>query len=210
MNRLRKVLIQRSNYALRNGNRVPVNDYLVIDLALATGLRVSEIAGLRCGDIWADDGKASLVVRNGKYGKQRIVRFNQDFKEHLKEYLEWKKKNGEDCGPESPLIRSSNTMGKTAVSPADRGKMTTRALQKAFERSAKRAGIQARPNGSVRRGYSIHSLRHTYATFLLRASGNLRLVQKQLGHSSITITEVYADVINYDLDKALARLYNPR
>jgi site-specific recombinase XerD len=112
---------------------VPVNDWLVIDLALSTGLRVSEIAGLRVGDIWADDGKASLIVRNGKGGKQRIVRFNDSFKNHLKEYLEWKRKNGSDCGPESPLIRSSNTMGK----------MTTRALQKAFERNANRSGIQA-------------------------------------------------------------------
>ena len=169
---------------------MPVNDYLVIELALATGLRVSEIANLCCGDIWVDDGRASLIVRNGKCGKQRLVRFNNDFKDHLKDYLEWKKKNNEDCSPEAPLIRSSNT----------KNKMTTRALQKAFERNAKRAGIQ---------GHSIHCLRHTYATFLLRASGNLRLVQKQLGHSSITVTEVYADVVNCDLDKALARLYLP-
>ena len=191
VSRLRKVLTQRSNYALKNGNKVPVNDWLVIDLALSTGLRVSEIAGLRVGDIWADDGKASLIVRNGKGGKQRVVRFNDGFKEHLKEYLEWKKKNGSDCGPESPLIRSSNTMGK----------MTTRALQKAFERNANRSGIQ---------GYSIHSLRHTYATFLLRASGNLRMVQKQLGHSSIKTTQVYADVFDEDLNQAVEKLYKPR
>ena len=169
---------------------MPVNDYLVIDLALATGLRVSEIANLCCGDIWVDDGRASLIVRNGKCGKQRIVKFGDDFKEHLAEYLDWKQKNGEECSMDAPLILSSNT----------REKMTTRGLQKVFERNARRAGIQ---------GHSIHCLRHTYATFLLRASGNLRLVQKQLGHSSITVTEVYADVVNCDLDKALARLYLP-
>ena len=184
-------LKQRSNYALKNGSKVPVQDWLAIDLALSTGLRVSEIANLRCGDIWADDERASLMVRNGKNGKQRIVKFGTAFKEHLREYLEWKEKNGQDCGPDAPLLLSSNT----------RDKMTTRALQKAFERNARRVGIQ---------GHSIHSLRHTYATFLLRASGNLRLVQKQLGHSSITTTEVYADVLNPDLDRALAKLYLPR
>lgn len=211
VNRLTGFLKHRSNYAFadtsacrsanttqRNGqppgspanrgHRVSVNDWLVIDLALSTGLRVSEIANLRCGDIWADDGQASLIVRNGKNGKQRIVKFGAGFKVHLREYLEWKERNGQDCGPEAPLILSSNTMNK----------MTTRALQKAFERNAKRVGIE---------GYSIHSLRHTYATFLLRASGNLRLVQKQLGHSSITTTQVYADVLNPELDQALARLY---
>ena len=52
-----------------------------------------------------------------------------------------------------------------------------------------------------------HSLRHTYATFLLRASGNLRLVQKQLGHSSVIVTEVYADVMNPDLTRSLEKLY---
>ena len=219
--------LPKGNHASGNGSkarpndrsvgRVPVNDWLVIDLALSTGLRVSEIANLRCGDIWVDDlpeltdgqagGRASLIVRNGKNGKQRIVKFGAAFKEHLREYLEWKKKNGEGCGPESPLILSSNTRGLSR-GRSPRGKMTTRALQKAFERNAKRAGIQARPNDcSVGRGHSIHSLRHTYATFLLRASGNLRLVQKQLGHSSITTTEVYADVLNPELDRALAKLY---
>ncbi|MBI4713438.1 MAG: site-specific integrase, partial [Planctomycetes bacterium] len=207
VNSLTSFLKRRSNDALRNGHkarpndrsvgRVAVNDWLVIDIALSTGLRVSEIADLRCGDIWADDGKASLVVRNGKNGKHRIVRFNNSLKEHLNEYLEWKKGKGEDCGPQSPLILSSNTMEQ----------MTTRALQKAFERNARRVGIQGNLCRGHRPRYSIHSLRHTYATFLLRASGNLRLVQKQLGHSSITTTQVYADVLNPDLDRALAKLY---
>ena len=188
VNRLRRILTQKSNNALRNGSKVSVRDWLIIDLALSTGLRVSEIANLCCGDIWAADGKASLIVRNGKCGKQRIVKFSEDFRKHLNEYLGWKKNIGEDCSPELPLVLSSNT----------KSKMTTRGLQKAFERNAIRVGIK---------GHSIHSLRHTYATFLLRASGNLRLVQKQLGHSSIMITEIYADVLNPDLDKALKKLY---
>ena len=185
---LTNYLRKQSDAALDNGNKVAIKDWFVIDLALSTGLRVSEIAKLRCGDIWADDGRASLCVRNGKCGKQRIVRFSEKFRRHLNEYLEWRKKTGEGCNPESPLILSSNT----------RGKMSTRGLQKIFERNARRVGIK---------DHSIHSLRHTYATFLLRASGNLRLVQKQLGHSSIMITEVYADVLNPDLDRALAKLY---
>ena len=108
--------------------------------------------------------------------------------EHLVEYLEWKRKNGEKCDMGTPLILSTNTGGK----------MTTRGLQKVFERNAQKVGIV---------GHSIHSLRHTYATFLLRASRNLRLVQKQLGHSSIMITEVYADILDLDLEKALQKLY---
>ena len=43
--------------------------------------------------------------------------------------------------------------------------------------------------------FSIHSARHTYATFLLHATNNLRYVQKQLGHSKISMTALYADVL---------------
>jgi len=186
--RFRSYLRRCCNDALRTDRKVAVKDWFVIDLALSTGLRVSEIANLRRGDIWIDKGRASLIVRNGKCGKQRIVKFGEQFRKHLEEYLKWKKKIGEDCSPEAPLILSSNT----------KGKMTTRGLQKVFERNAEKVGIKS---------HSIHSLRHTYATFLLRASGNLRMVQKQLGHSSVRVTEVYADILNPDLEKALQKLY---
>jgi site-specific recombinase XerD len=55
---------------------------------------------------------------------------------------------------------------------------------------------------------SIHALRHTYGTHLYKASGgNLRLVQKQLGHSRVTTTQVYADVLAEDAVAAVERLY---
>ena len=76
--------------------------------------------------------------------------------------------------------------------------MSTRGLQKIFERNARRAGIK---------GHSIHHLRHTYASHLYKASGyNLRLVQKQLRHSSVATTQVYADVLDADANQALENL----
>ena len=172
------------------GNKVPVRDNFVVELALATGLRVREIAGLKRGDVLIDDGRSSLIVRNGKGGKTRSVRLGDAFVRRVRAYLEWKERVGEPVGPESPLIYSS----------VRRGHISTRALQKAFKRCAARAGI--------RRGCSIHSLRHTYACHPYKASNyNLRLVQKQLGHSTVRTTEVYADVMNPDVTKALSRLY---
>ena len=77
--------------------------------------------------------------------------------------------------------------------------MTVRALQKAFERVCEGAGVT---------NHSVHHCRHTYASELLRSSGaNLRLVQKQLGHSKITTTQVYADVFDEEMDKAVENLY---
>ncbi len=157
----------RNDIGLAVGKRriVAERDYLIIHLALATGLRVMEIAALNCGDAFLGDCVSSLFVRNGKGGKKRRVYFNSKFKKHWNEYLLWKQRTGEPTGENDPLLMSSAT-GKH---------MTTRAMQKAFKRCAKRAGLPLH--------YSIHCLRHTYACCLLKASNwNLRLVQKQLGH----------------------------
>jgi len=180
----------RAEVVFAKRRKIPVRDYLIIDLALSTGLRVMEIAQLDCGDFFIRDGISSLLVRNGKCGKRRLVRFGDSLKEHLNEYLSWKKDISEPTGPNDPLLLSSNT-GRH---------LTTRAIEKAFKRTAVRAGLAAH--------YSIHCLRHTYACQLYKASGyNLRLVQKQLGHSSIHTTEVYADVMEPDIQDALRELY---
>ncbi len=174
----------------KSASRVAVRDYFVVDLGLSTGLRVSEMADLRCGDVFVGDGTASLIVRKGKGGKRRVVTFNGSFKGHLIEFLRWKKDTGEPISNETPLLMSSVT-GRA---------MTTRALQKAFKRCAAQAGLSPH--------YSIHCLRHTYACHLYKASGwNLRLVQKQLGHASIATTQVYADVMAPDARRALEKLY---
>ena len=77
--------------------------------------------------------------------------------------------------------------------------MSPSGLQQVLKLWAAKAGLPTR--------YSIHCLRHTYATRLHKASGyNLRLVQKQLGHSSVSTTQVYADVLSEDVEKALASL----
>ena len=180
----------RAEVVFAKRRKIPIRDYLIIDLALSTGLRVMEIAQLDCGDFFIRDGISSLLVRNGKCGKRRLVRFGESLKDHLNEYILWKQNVGESTGPSDPLFLSSNTGCH----------LTTRAIQKAFKRTAVKAGLSSH--------YSIHCLRHTYACQLYKASGyNLRLVQKQLGHSSIRTTEVYADVMEPDIQDALRRLY---
>ena len=73
-----------------------VTDWFLIELGLATGLRVQEIGHLRCGDIYL--GECSFVnVYRGKGGKQRTVRFNGEFKQHVRGYLDWKKRISEVC-----------------------------------------------------------------------------------------------------------------
>lgn len=181
---------KRAEQALARRQKVAVRDYFVINLALSTGLRVMEIAGLNCGDLFLKNNVSSLIVRKGKGGKKRQVLFNGSFTQHCKKFLLWKQNIGESTEPDRPLLLSSNT-GEH---------MTDRAIQKTFKRCAKRAGLALH--------YSIHCLRHTYACQLYKASNyNLRLVQKQLGHSRLVTTEVYADVMKPDLHNALRKLY---
>lgn len=178
----------RAKLALRSGGKIAVRDHFIIHLALSTGLRVMEMAALTCGDLFlADHG--SVLVKEGKGGKRRLVFFNKAFKKHCVAYLSWKRNVGEPTTFDAPLLRSSNTGAH----------MTTRAVQKAFKRCARRAGLSPT--------YAIHCLRHTYACLLLKASKwNLRLVQKQLGHSRIATTQVYADVMMPDIRKALEKM----
>jgi site-specific recombinase XerD len=190
VNRLLETARKRAELAIGHGNKVAVRDYFIVDLALSTGLRVAEIADLKCSDIFIREQFCALLVRNGKGGKKRLVRFNGAFRKHYEEYICWKQCVGEPVGPGYPLFLSSNTGGQ----------MTTRALEKAFKRTASRVGLPSH--------YSIHCLRHTYACELYRASGyNLRLVQKQLGHAHIGTTQVYADVMDPDAQRALKHLY---
>ncbi|NQU68856.1 MAG: phage integrase family protein [Candidatus Marinimicrobia bacterium] len=179
---LRKTCYELALIAKSKGNQTPVRDATIIELALGTGLRVSELANLMIERLFLKKGQNSLLVKNGKGGKDRVVVFNARLKNQIQEYLDYRTSN-------SPYLF-----------PSERGdQMTTSAIQKVFKKLAKKAGLPNR--------YSIHSLRHTHATELYKASGyNLRLTQQQLGHSSPTITSVYAAVLNKDLENAVENL----
>jgi site-specific recombinase XerD len=173
---------------LKMSCRRPV-DLLIVKLALYSGLRVKEIADLKCGDISMETEPASLTVRNGKGGKTRLVRFNGELKLSLMEHLKDKEIKGEKISADAPLLKSDKSGGH----------LSKRTLQRVFEKMAKMAGIT---------GHCFHHLRHTYASHLYKASGyNLRLVQKQLGHANIRTTQIYADVFDEDLKTALEKLY---
>ena len=189
LSRLKRVLELRKSIAARDKHKTPVRDWFVLNLALYTGLRSQEISYLTIGDLTFNGSSSSLYVKRGKNGKPRLVKYPNALKKIVLEYFKWKNQISEPLDNNAPLVYSS----------VSKGRMSTRGIQKIFERNAKRADIK---------GHSIHHLRHTYASHLYKASGyNLRLVQKQLGHSSIRTTEVYADVLRPDLDRAVNKLY---
>ena len=178
---LRATLEAAAIIAKTKARQGPVRDQCVIELALGTGLRVSEISQLKIGDIDLKRGGNSLIVRHGKGDKQRVVKFSSTLKNLILEYIEYRDKDSE------------------YLFPSERQEyMSSNALQKVFKKWAKKAGLPAR--------YSIHSCRHYYATALLKVSRNLRLTQVQLGHSNPQTTTVYAQVLDEELDEAVEKL----
>jgi len=169
--------------------RLPWLEWFLIELGLETGLRVAEIAGLTCSDLVFTANACGVMVRHGKGDKPRFVRVRKSFGQVCEDFLNWKQAMGESMEPDAPVFRSSATGGH----------MTTRGLQKMFMRVCQRVQVCE---------HSIHHLRHTYASYLYKSSGkDLRLVQRQLGHSSIRTTEVYAHVFDRDLERAVEKLY---
>ncbi|MBU4502957.1 MAG: site-specific integrase, partial [Nanoarchaeota archaeon] len=185
---LRTFLEEKAIVGIAKDQKKPIRDWAIIDTALSCGLRASEIANLKIKDIHIGKGENSVFVSRGKGNKSRLVTISEKLKKHLKEFISWKKRVGEPVNPDNYLFISER-------SP----KMTLSAIQKRFKCWIKACGLNTQ--------YSIHSARHTYGTMLYRATKDLRMVQKQLGHSSSRITEVYADVLDEDVEKAVNLLY---
>lgn len=176
--------------ALKRSTKTKVKEWMLINLAFGTGLRVSEMAKLKCEDLFLTENFPFVFVRQGKGGKPRQVLISKSFKDKLEWFLSWKKKFRENISETAPLLLSS--ISKNIFS--------TRGLEVLFKRVLNRVEIQKRNN--------IHMARHTYATALLRASGNnLLFVKEQLGHSSIAVTQAYLHVVESDARKALEKLY---
>jgi integrase/recombinase XerD len=165
-------------------------DWFAVECLTNTGLRVAELADLRCGDIVIRDELSCVHVRNGKCKKQRDIMINREFQKEAMAYIKWKEVTGEPVGPNDVLL----------YSPKSKGKYSTRAIEGWFKRWIKEI------NSNLK--HSIHHLRHTYATMLYKSSkNNLILVQNQLGHSSPEITQVYARVYKDEIADAVEKLF---
>jgi site-specific recombinase XerD len=183
--KLRKFCKKVKDLALENNEIIPIRNWFMMDLGLFTGLRVDEMVNLKSNDLYLQDEQSSLTVENGKGNKSRTIYFPEAFKEECLFYLQWKEKRLPG------VYLFANKKGE---------QLSKRTLQKSFKKCLQLAGLESH--------YSIHCLRHTYGSHLYKASNhNLRLVQEQLGHSSIRTTQVYANLMNEEVKEALKELY---
>jgi integrase/recombinase XerD len=161
-------------------------------LIYGCGLRISEGIGLKLGDF--DKNQRTLLLRNGKGGKDRYVPYSLATREMLLKY--WKENNR----PESWLFPSPFNPSCHITPDSLR-----RAMKAAMASSA--CGIIGKDNATV------HSLRHSYATHLLEKGVDLKCIQRLLGHGSIRTTSRYTHITeallkstNQAIDEIMAKM----
>jgi len=155
------------------GHPVAIRDLAIVELLYASAIRVSELAGLKVGDL----DRARLTVRVlGKGNKERIVPYGVPAARALDDYLTRAR----------PELLASNVDAGRMFLGARGGAITTRTVYELV------AGLLRELPGSGPSGP--HALRHTAATHLLDGGADLRAVQELLGHASLSTTQIYTHV----------------
>ena len=180
---LRKVCEDASIIAISKNQMLGVRDWAIIDTALSSGLRVSEISNLKEQDLYLGNGMAELIVMHGKGNRMRTVKIDPALKKHLKQYIKWKKSKGKK--------------GDWIFFSSMRDKMSIEAMENIFRKYSRKAGLD--------NCYTFHSMRHSFAVRLYSITKDLRLVQRMLGHSSPVITQIYADLVEDYINQAFLK-----
>ncbi len=153
-------------------DRIAVRDKAMLELMYATGLRVSEVAGLQLHDIHFDDGYVRCI---GKGMKERVIPFGDKAHDSLRRYIN----EVRDSFKKDPYEQT--------VFLTYRGTPFSRkGIWKNIKKYALKAGIT--------KNVSPHTLRHSFASHLLANGAPLRVIQEMLGHSDISTTQIYTHV----------------
>ncbi|ATE56482.1 MULTISPECIES: site-specific tyrosine recombinase XerD [Actinosynnema] len=145
-----------------------LRDRALLELLYSTGARISEVVGLDVDDVDAAERTALL---DGKGGKQRVVPVGRPALAAVEAYLVRAR----------PVLAKRG--GPALFLNARGGRLSRQSAWQALKTAAERAGVAAE--------VSPHTLRHSFATHLLEAGADVRVVQELLGHASVTTTQVY-------------------
>jgi len=146
-------------------------DWALLETLYSSGIRAAEVAGLTMPDVDLVSGTIKVL---GKRNKQRIAHLGGPASEAMIQYLRVR----DDLGQPTHQQVFVNTRG---------GALTTRSVQRVVEKYVK----EVLPD---RREVSPHTLRHSFATHMLNAGADLRVIQELLGHESLSTTQIYTHV----------------
>ena len=189
MNRLPKDLTDEQLAALyeqiNEGCPTGLRNRAMIQTMADCGLRIAEVAALRVVDIVRENGRIkALRVEKGKGAKDRTVYCTPEASDKLLRWLDARSALGIN-GTAPVFCSMKQGIGRP---------VSTAALRGVVKGLAAKAGLPT--------WVSPHNLRHTFATRRLRATGNLRIVQEDLGHSQLTTTQIYTHISNAEREQA--------
>jgi len=169
-----------------------LRDKAMLTTLFSTGMRVSELCSLNRDEI--DVKRGELSVR-GKGSKIRLVFLSEDARNNINSYLA-KRPDADEALfiriPKSKNFSKDNNL-----------RLTPRSIQRIIKKHSIRAGI-------VGKKISPHTLRHSFATDLLRNGADIRSVQVMLGHASVTTTQIYTHVTDKQLREVHERFHNKK
>lgn len=169
------------NTAMKLGGENALHDKCFLKTFSFTGIRRQEALALDWEDI--DFGKSIIKIRKGKGKKERIVPMPDSLVSDLWAYLQTR------LPLTNQAVFVSNTGNRLTPSPA----------QARFNKYIKKAGLSGK-------GYTLHKLRHSYASLLVQNDVDLLSVQKLLGHSDLNSTKVYTHINMEHLKKQIDKL----
>jgi integrase/recombinase XerD len=178
--------VERILAAIDTDRPLGLRDRSLFEMIYSSGLRVSEAAGLNIKDI---DFKEGIARVRGKGSKERLAVFGGEAAVWLKRYLAESRPALDSAGVRSPAL----FVGRSGR------RLSRKGIWKNYARYAAAAGAPSR----------VHTLRHSFATGLLRGGADLRTVQALLGHADLATTQIYTHV-ELDLLKESHRKYLPR
>ena len=170
---------------------IAFRDKAILELLFSTGLRVSELVSLKKENV--NLKKEEFSVR-GKGQKTRVVFLSNQSRYWLTKYLALRT----DLNPFLFVSHDKRT-GNQKTNGTDQP-LPSRSVQRTIQKYARAAGIT--------KPVTPHTLRHSYATDLLRNGADIRSVQAMLGHASITTTQIYTHVTDQELKRVFQRYHN--
>jgi integrase/recombinase XerC len=153
-----------------------LRDAAWLELMYASGLRISEVVGIDIDDL---ELRSRLVKVHGKGSKERIVPFGTKAEAALRAYIAVRGELSDDPEEQAMFV---NYRG---------GRITTRSVRRLFDGYLRKAALRS--------GISPHTMRHSFATHLLNAGADLRAIQELLGHASLSTTQKYTHLNDWQL-----------
>lgn len=167
------------------GKQLSLRDRAMIEMLYSSGLRASEVINIKLGDI---NYEAGFIIIRGKGSKERLVPVNEAALETVNQYIKESR----------PLILRNRTSQFLFLAKGGKP-MTRQRLWQLIKTYAKELSIEISP----------HTLRHCFASHLLEGGADLRVLQKMLGHTDISTTQIYTKVTPERLKK-VHKQHHPR